>query len=315
MIIAHDVGRLYGRGDAAVGLHGLSFEAGPGRVVAVLGHNGAGKTTLVRGLATLQRFDRGRAEVAGFDVATQARQVRERIAVVGQGVAVDEHLTARQNLVLFGRLRGLASRVARERAGELVDRFGLGDAADRVVSGFSGGMRRRLDVAASMIVRHAVLFVDEPTTGLDPAARRDLWRILSDLRAGGSTVLLTTQYLEEADALADHILLLAHGRLIAEGSSDDLKGLLGNPEIRLRFTTPEEQEVALPVLAALDPGAVRSEATEVLLHAADDDTLARCLRELADHGLFPVEAVLRKPALDDVFLALTQNPTKKGART
>ncbi|WP_324653343.1 ATP-binding cassette domain-containing protein [Georgenia sp. H159] len=303
-IEAHGVGKVFGKD--AVGLRELSLEVRPGRVLALLGHNGAGKTTAVRGLSTLLRFDRGDAAVAGFDVRAQAHQVRERIGLVGQGAAVDDQLTAVQNLVLFGRLRGLDRRAAAARARELVVRFGMDDAADRPVRGFSGGMRRRLDVAAGLVVRPEVLFVDEPTTGLDPAGRRDLWQALRELVDEGTTVLLTTQYLEEADALADHVVLLAHGEVVAEGTADELKDRLGHAALRVRFTDAEEAARVLPALRVIDPDLEVDGGVVTTLDAADPGVLPACVRALAAHGVTPAELSLRKPSLDEVFLSLTE---------
>lgn len=307
MIEVQGVAKLFGGGEDAVGLRELNLRVPQGRVVALLGHNGAGKTTAVRGLSTLQRFDRGRALVAGFDVATQARQVRERIALVGQSVAVDEQLSAQQNLVLFARLRGLDRAGAVARAGQLLAEFGLGEAKDRPVRSFSGGMRRRLDVAASMIARPEVLFVDEPTTGLDPAARRDLWRTLRALVSEGTTVLLTTQYLEEADALADHVVLLSRGRVVAEGTADELKDMLGDSVIRVRFAAQEDADRARQALTAIDPDLRLDDATVATLSATHRESLLDCVRSLADLDVSPVEVTLRKPSLDEVFLSLTEN--------
>lgn len=306
MIQAESVGKLYRGRTGEAGLRELDLDVAPGRVAALLGHNGAGKTTAVRGLATLLGFDRGHARVAGFDVATQARQVRERIALVGQSVAVDEQLSARQNLVLFARLRGLNRAGAAVRARQLLAQSGLEEAADRPVQGFSGGMRRRLDVAVSMIVRPEVLFVDEPTAGLDPAARRDLWEVLRALVSEGTTVLLTTQYLEEADALADHIVLLARGRVIAEGTADALKDMLGPALIRVRFAAQVDADRAWQALTVLDPGARADATATVILSATRPNTLLQCVRALADRDISPLEVTLRKPSLDEVFLSLTE---------
>ena len=300
MIEAHDIGKMFGAGEDAVGLRELSLSVPRGRVLALLGHNGAGKTTAVSCLSTLLPLDRGTARVAGFDVTTEARRVRERIALVGQALAVDEQLTARQNLVLFGRLRGLDRGTATTRAGLLLDDVGLGEDEDRPVRTFSGGMRRRLDVAASLVVRPEVLFVDEPTTGLDPAGRRDLWRTLRGLVADGTTLLLTTQYLEEADALADHIVLLAHGRVVAEGTSDQLKDALGPPLISLRFADPSETVRAGQVLGRFE-GYRPGDATTATLPATRPESLLECVRALGDLGISPTEVTLRKPSLDEVF--------------
>lgn len=310
-IEAESVGRLFGSGADAVGLRELDLAVPPGSVVALLGHNGAGKTTAVRGLATLLEFDRGQARVAGFSVRSQPQEVRQRISLVGQMAAVDEHLSATDNLVLFGRLRGLNRTQGTTRAEDLLDQFGLAEARGRPVRGFSGGMRRRLDVAASIITRPEVLFVDEPTTGLDPAARRDLWQTLRGLVAEGTTILLTTQYLEEADALADHIVLLAHGAVIAEGTSDALKDALGQSRITVRFATHDQAHAALPLLSSISDGAwLDHDATLVLDTDRNEDLLAS-LRVLSGHGVAPVEASLRRPSLDDVFLTMTENPTPK----
>lgn len=307
MIEARGAGRLFGRGPEAPGLLELDLVVPRGHVVALLGHNGAGKTTAVRGLSTLLRFDRGQARVAGFDTRAHPQRVRERIALIGQSVAVDDQLTARENVVLFGRLRGLTRADAAERAGQLLAEFGLVKDADRPVTGFSGGMRRRLDVATSMIVRPELLFVDEPTTGLDPAARRDLWRTLRALVAEGTTILLTTQYLEEADALADHIVLLAHGRVITEGTSDELKDQLGPATLRVRFTGQADVERARRPLQTIDPSFRMTDGVTATLSADRPQSLLECVRSLDELGISPVEVTLRKPSLDEVFLSLTEH--------
>ncbi|SHI48825.1 ABC-2 type transport system ATP-binding protein [Tessaracoccus bendigoensis DSM 12906] len=309
VIEAEAVGKTYGRGDGEVGLHRLSLELEQGRVLALLGPNGAGKTTAVRGLSTLLRFDRGNARVAGYDVSAQPKQVRQRIALVGQSAAVDEQLTAIQNLVLFARLRGLDRSAAMRRAQELTGQFGLTEAATRAVQGFSGGMRRRLDVAASMIVRPHVLFVDEPTTGLDPAARRDLWRALRSLVADGTAILLTTQYLEEADSLADDIILLDRGYAVAQGSADHLKSMVGPPVIQLHFQDEADAHRAIPLLQDVDPSATLDDTrTTITLHA-EAENLTRSVQVLAGIVL-PTEVTMRKPSLDEVFLTLTGHDTQ-----
>ncbi|RBI96316.1 daunorubicin/doxorubicin resistance ABC transporter ATP-binding protein DrrA, partial [Micromonospora provocatoris] len=229
-IVAEGLRKRYG--DRAA-LDGFDLRVPPGTVCGLLGPNGAGKTTAVRILATLLRFDAGRAEVAGYDVAGQADRVRHRIGLVGQHPAVDEALSGRENLVIFGRLFHLDRAGARRRATELLDRFGLADAADRPVRTYSGGMRRRLDLAAGMILAPSVLFLDEPTTALDPRGRNEVWEAVRDLVRAGTTVLLTTQYLDEADQLADRVCVLDAGRVIAEGSPDALKSRLGGDRIEL----------------------------------------------------------------------------------
>lgn len=304
-IEAERVGKTYGVGESKTGLHELSIDVEQGRVLALLGPNGAGKTTAVRGLSTLLRFDHGRARIAGYDVSSEAQKVREHIALVGQSAAVDDRLTATANLVLFARLRGLDRRTATHRAGELITQFGLAEAEARAVRGFSGGMRRRLDVAASMIIRPDVLFIDEPTTGLDPAARRDLWQALQALVREGTTILLTTQYLEEADALADDIILLDRGRITAQGSADQLKSMIGSPVIQIRFENEAEARDAIPALRTVDDdAAIDDSSTVVTLHAEHHDSLIRSIRAL--HGTAsPTEVTMRKPSLDEVFLTLT----------
>lgn len=303
------VGKTYRAGGIEVGLRDLTLHTGPGKILALLGPNGAGKTTAVRGLSTLLDFDRGHARVAGHDLRTEARRVRERIALVGQSAAVDDQLTATQNLVLFGRLRGMGRRDAARRAGQLIGEFGLADAGARTVRGLSAGMRRRLDVAAGLLVRPEVLFVDEPTTGLDPVARRDLWRALRALVREGTAILLTTQYLEEADALADHIILLDRGRTIAQGSPDQLKDMVGPPVIRLRFEAEADARRAIPVLRGVDRDVALDDPTTATLSATHGDCLAQSIRALQRIATTPIEVTMRKPSLDEVFVSLTGHPT------
>ena len=305
-ILAHDVRKRYAGGSEDAGLHGFDLSVAPGTVCGLLGPNGAGKTTAVRILSTLLQMDSGEAWVAGSDVRRQGRQVRERIGLVGQYAAVDEILSGRQNLEMFGRLNHLPGRVARARADELLAQFALTDAANQSVRTYSGGMRRRLDLAASLIVSPPVLFVDEPTTGLDPAARREVWGAIRGLVQAGSTVLLTTQYLEEADALASQIVLLKAGRIIAEGTPRELKATLGGSWIEM--TLPDESALAdaqralanLPEMQ-VDAGRLRlslpaGEGARTLLHVAN----------LLEHAaVTPLDLGLRQPTLDDVFLHLT----------
>jgi ABC-2 type transport system ATP-binding protein len=233
------IGKTYARREEAA-LSGVDLAVEPGHICALLGENGAGKTTLVRILSTLTRPTEGRAEVAGYDVQRHGSEVRRRIGLVGQSASVDELLTGRANLAMFGVLTGLAPPAARERATELLDRFGLAESADRPVGDYSGGMRRRLDLAVGLLGSPEVIFVDEPTTGLDPQARRDVWRDLRALADSGTTILLTTQYLEEADELADQVVILRAGRVALSGSAPEVRRLAGEPRMELRQPTLED---------------------------------------------------------------------------
>ena len=312
-IEAHQVAKRYEGEGRHVGLLGVDLDVGVGEVLAVLGHNGAGKTTLVRGLTTLTPFDSGRARVAGFDVSTQAKDVRARVGLVGQAAAVDEQLTAAKNLTLFGRLRGLGRGAARKRADELLDQFGLSEDSGRVVAKFSGGMRRRLDLAASLVVRPEVLFVDEPTTGLDPAARRDLWSALRALIADGTTVLLTTQYLEEADHLADQVVVLSEGRAVAAGTPRELTERVGDAAIWVRVDHPAHVPDALAALQHVDPQARANGPLTVTVPATHPEALVDCVRSLQSRGVAAAEVSLRRPTLEDVFLTLSPSLTQSPA--
>ena len=305
-ILAHDVDKRYAGGAINAGLHGFNLSVAPGTVCGLLGPNGAGKTTAVRILSTLLRMDSGEASVAGCDVRRKAWQVRERIGLVGQYAAVDEILSGRENLEMFGRLNHLPGRMARARAEELLAQFALSDAANQSVRTYSGGMRRRLDLAASLIVWPPVLFVDEPTTGLDPAARREVWAAIRSLVHGGSTVLLTTQYLEEADALANQIVLLKAGRVIAEGTPRELKATLGGSWVDI--TLPDEQALATAqrILASLPGVQSDPDRLRLSLPAADGArSLVHVASLLDEAAVAPLDIGLRQPTLDDVFLHLT----------
>ncbi|PBC62516.1 daunorubicin/doxorubicin resistance ABC transporter ATP-binding protein DrrA [Streptomyces sp. Tue6028] len=288
-------------------LDGLDLRVARGTVHGVLGPNGAGKTTLVRILSTLLRPDGGRIEVAGRDVVTDAREVRRRIGLLGQHAALDEELSGRQNLEMFGRLHHLGARHARVRAGELLERFGLTDTGRTAVRAYSGGMRRRLDLAASLITEPEVLFLDEPTTGLDPRGRAEVWASVRSLVGGGTTVLLTTQYLEEADQLADRISVVDHGRVVADGTADELKTLTGGDRIDvvLRDAGQLGAAVALLPLPAAD---ISVDADRRLLSAPVVDrmaALAGVVRALEASGIEAADVALRRPTLDEVFLHLT----------
>ncbi|MFI1649164.1 ATP-binding cassette domain-containing protein [Streptomyces avidinii] len=299
-IFIEGVHKRYGDRSA---LAGLDLEVRPGTVQAVLGPNGAGKTTAVRIMSTLLRHDEGVVRVAGHDVRTQAPAVRARIGLLGQHAALDEGLGGRQNLEMFGRLNHLGARRAGLRADELLDRFGLADTGSKPVQRYSGGMRRRLDLAASLITEPEVLFLDEPTTGLDPRGRAEVWSAVRSLVGGGTTVLLTTQYLEEADRLADRITLIDAGRVAAEGTADELKSLVGADRIVvvLRDAGRLAQAARLLPDPAVDPDSL------TLSFPVEDRMagLALTLRVLEEAGIEAVDLAVRRPTLDEVFLHLT----------
>ncbi|MFF7281587.1 ATP-binding cassette domain-containing protein [Streptomyces griseorubiginosus] len=311
-IVAEGLRKRYGDKDA---LDGLDLRIAPGSVHGVLGPNGAGKTTLVRVLATLLRPDGGRAEVAGHDVVRQAYEVRLRIGLLGQHAALDEELGGHQNLEMFGRLHHLGARHARLRADELLERFGLADTGRKPVRAYSGGMRRRLDLAASLIRDPEVLFLDEPTTGLDPRGRAEVWAAVRSLAGGGTTVLLTTQYLEEADQLADRISLVDGGRVVADGTADELKARTGGDRIDVVLRDAGQLGAAVALLP-LDAATVSVDADRRLLSAPVTDRMAALsgvVRALEAAGIEAEDVVLRRPTLDEVFLHLTgdQNRVKE----
>ncbi|HUR48152.1 MAG TPA: ATP-binding cassette domain-containing protein [Acidimicrobiales bacterium] len=290
-------------------LAGVDFEVPTGTVFGLLGPNGAGKTTAVRLLTTALRPDGGRAEVEGIDVATNPKEVRRRIGLAGQFAAVDESLTGRENLILVGRLTHQPKKEQAARAGELLERFGLEDAGDRLVRTYSGGMRRRLDLAAALVHRPRVLFLDEPTTGLDPRSRVDLWKMIEELVAEGTTLLLTTQYLEEADQLADYICLIDHGRVVAEGTAAELKAQLSGTTLHFEFATKTQARRARAKLAEL--GSVGPDGGELSVEVGVNDSgpaLLEAVRTLDKARLTPVSVAAREPSLDDVFLTLTGQP-------
>ncbi|MGW6457336.1 ATP-binding cassette domain-containing protein [Streptomyces sp. NPDC055078] len=288
-------------------LDGLDLAVARGTVHGVLGPNGAGKTTAVRIMATLLRHDEGEVRVAGYDVRTEAAQVRRRIGLLGQHAALDEELGGRQNLEMFGRLHHLGARRAGTRADELLERFGLADTGRKAVKQYSGGMRRRLDLAASLITDPEVLFLDEPTTGLDPRGRAEVWSAVRSLVGGGTTVLLTTQYLEEADQLADRISVIDTGRVVADGTADDLKAKLGGDRIDVVLRDAAD----LVVVAALLPfghDAVIDEDRRLVSMAVADRmaALTETVRALETAGIEAEDIAVRRPTLDEVFLQLTK---------
>jgi len=287
-------------------LDGVDLAVPAGTVLGLLGPNGAGKTTAVRILATVLNADGGEARVLGIDVAAHPDVVRARIGLAGQFAAVDGNLTGRENLILIGALTHLPRKEIRPRADELLERFDLADAADRTARTYSGGMRRRLDLAAALVHRPPVLFLDEPTTGLDPQSRNDLWDVVRGLVADGTTVLLTTQYLEEADLLADRIVVIDRGTVLVEGTSAELKRRLGATVVELSMPDEGQAAAAVGVLEGLDIGAVTREGVGVRLSASDGTrALVATVRALDGAGLEPATAAVREPSLDDVFLTLT----------
>ncbi len=288
-------------------LRGVSLEIRPGEVYGLLGANGAGKTTLINVLATLLRPASGTARIAGHDVVADADAVRRRIGLAGQFAAVDDYQTGRENVVMVGRLYGLSRRDAEREAADVLERFGLADVADRPSRGYSGGMRRRLDLAASLVGRPVVLYLDEPTTGIDPGNRLDIWELVRDLVAEGTTLLLTTQYLEEADELADRIGVIDHGRLVTEGTADELKDQLGTSTVNLKV---RDEDVAATREVVADVEGLREPGNGHFAFPATEGTatMLRLLRRLDERDVEPVHLAVDRPTLDDVFLRITRNP-------
>ncbi|WP_017545011.1 daunorubicin resistance protein DrrA family ABC transporter ATP-binding protein [Nocardiopsis prasina] len=294
------------KGKTALG--GVDLTARAGAVLGVLGPNGSGKTTTVRILSTLLRPDAGHATVGGHDVVREPHEVRRQIGLTGQYAAVDAELTGTQNLVLIARLLGFGRAGARARSRELMERFGLSDAADRPAKTYSGGMRRRLDLAASLVGRPALLYLDEPTTGLDPHSRNGLWDVVRDLVSDGVTVLLTTQYLEEADQLADDIVVLDHGKVISRGTPEELKSHAGNQVLQLRTVDPAQLPLATRIVEAVTSSPVTTDGLLASVAVTDVGVLPETVRRLDEQGVSVAELSLRKPSLDEVFLALTGHP-------
>ncbi|MEU3009178.1 ATP-binding cassette domain-containing protein [Nocardia asteroides] len=304
-IVAEGLVKRYGQLTA---LDGLDLSVPEGTVTALLGPNGAGKTTTVRVLTTLLIPDEGQATVAGIDVLNNPQALRSRIGTSGQYAAVDEYLTGFENLEMVGRLYHLGVQRSKERARELLERFRLTDAADRPVKGYSGGMRRRLDLAGALVANPPVLFLDEPTTGLDPRARLDLWDVIEELVAGGTTLLLTTQYMDEADRLADAIAVIDHGKVIARGTADELKAMVGGDRIELTVATPDQLAPAQQVLTGLADGEIHLEPglRRITVPVADgSQDLVTAIGRLTEHKVQINDVALRRPSLDDVFLTLT----------
>ncbi len=313
MIETEGIRKAYGK---TLALDGVSISADCGKVLGLLGPNGAGKTTLVKILSTLLLPDEGWARIAGLDVAKDARRVRDLIGLAGQYAAVDENLTGRENLELVGRLYHLPKKERRQRSADVLELFTLTEAADRQVKTYSGGMRRRLDVGASLVGRPALLLLDEPTTGLDPRSRLDVWEFLQNLVTDGTTVLLTTQYLEEADQLAHKIVVLDEGKVIAEGTSDELKDRLGGDVVEARVKDPRQFEMVVAILAQLADGPPRTDELQGRVSIPSRQgaqTLIAVARKLAETDVELDDLAVRRPSLDDVFLSLTGHATVEGS--
>ena len=311
--IAIETDGLTKRFGDTVAVDGIDLSVPAGTVYGVLGPNGAGKTTMIRVLATLLKADGGSARVLGHDVAQDPHVVRSKVSLTGQFASVDDELTGTENLVLLGKLLGFGRKDANARADELLDAFGLAEAAGKLVRDYSGGMRRRLDIASSIVVTPELLFLDEPTTGLDPRSRNQVWDIVRALVAAGTTVLLTTQYLEEADQLAEGIAIIDHGRVIAEGTSGQLKNRVGAGSLHLRVEEPARRAEAVEIVeSVLGEGAhLENDPTAFIVRTTDTELVGTAVAELGRRGIAVAELSLGQPSLDEVFLTLTGHPAEE----
>ncbi|WP_332641824.1 ATP-binding cassette domain-containing protein [Aeromicrobium sp.] len=303
-IETHELVKAFGDNRA---VDGIDLSVPTGGVYGVLGPNGAGKTTAIRMLATLLRPTSGSALVLGHDIIAEASTVRSKVAMTGQFASLDEDLTGTENLVMLGRLYGFSWADARKRSADLLDAFGLEEAGDRQVKKYSGGMRRRIDIAGSIVVRPELMFLDEPTTGLDPRSRNQVWDIVRALVAAGTTVLLTTQYLDEADQLADRIAVIDRGKVIAEGTSGELKASVGSGALHVRVADPEQRAEAARLMESTLEGSATLEGdpAAISMRVSDPENVPAALAQLRDHGISTTEFSLGQPSLDEVFLALT----------
>jgi len=314
-VVVSGIHKNYGK---VVALADISFEVGRGEVIGLLGPNGAGKTTMVDILSTLTRADRGSASVAGYDVASEPAGVRRSIMVTGQQVAVDDSLSGEQNLVMFARLYGMSNAMARKRAQELLGQFDLVQAGKRRVSTYSGGMRRRIDIACGLVVQPQVAFLDEPTTGLDPRSRQAIWDLVGSFKKLGIATLLTTQYLEEADALSDRIILIDHGKIIAQGTPHELKHNAGDTFCEIVPRDLKDLDAIVEALGSLLPDQTRAmltpESDRIAMPAPDGTrTLLEAARRIDEANIELADIALRRPSLDDVFLSLTADPSEAHA--
>jgi oleandomycin transport system ATP-binding protein len=296
-------------------LDGVDLAVRTGTVLGLLGPNGAGKTTAVRVLSTLIRPDAGRATVGGYDVVSDAHRVRQMIGLTGQYAAVDEMLTGAENLLLIGRLLGMPKAQAKQRAAELLTQFDLTDAANRAAKTYSGGMRRRLDLAASLVGRPPLLYLDEPTTGLDPRARIELWNVIRGMVSGGVSVLLTTQYLDEADELADEITVIDHGRVIATGTPDELKAKTGSQSLAVRPEDDSQVHLVTAVVGELTKATPDVNGSRITAPVSDPAVVPAVVRRLDEAGVVVTELTLRSATLNEVFLSLTGHPAEEGDDT